>query len=95
MLMKTDTVTLPMFGNYGWLNGERIRPIATGHFKKHTLKPCGREIAIFIPNKVEPSKEDEFGFDIAWPQIFPIIVKDLLENGYSDLFVDLESKTET
>lgn len=95
MIMKTQTVTLPMFGNYGWLNGEKVQPIATGHFKKHTIRPCERDLALFIPDKVEPGGEDEFGFDVSWPQMFPLSVEDLIENGYSDLFEDLESKTET
>ncbi len=95
MIMKTDTVTLPMFGNYGWVNGEKVQPIATGHFKKFTIKPCGRALALFIPHSVEPIGEDKYGFDISWPQLFPICVEDLIENGYSDLFEDLESKTET
>lgn len=90
LLMDTSLRRLPMYGTSGEIFGERVTPVAIGRFQNETVKPDKRELAFFVPQKVEPSGYDELYLPIAWPSLFVMSAADLLRNGHEDCFLDPE-----
>lgn len=87
LLMKTEKVTLPMYGNEALIDGKKVKnPKASGRFTEKTLCPCGRELALFLPWSIEGRNPD--GWGVVAPEGYIIDAADLVRNGHLDLFVD-------
>jgi len=87
ILMKTDKITIPLYGNSVLIDGELTEePEATGHFKNKTLKPTERELAFFYPESVKGKKKD--GWNNCWGEVVIIDAADLVKHGHLDLFKD-------
>lgn len=87
LLMKTEKVTLPMYGNVAMINGKEVKnPTACGRFTGKTMCPAGRELALFLPWDVEGKKPD--GWNVIAPEGYIIDAAELVRRGHLDLFKD-------
>lgn len=87
LLMKTEKVTLPMYGNVATIKGKKIKnPTASGHFLGKTMRPAERELALFLPWDVEGHNPD--GWGVIAPEGYILDAAELVKHGHLDLFVD-------
>ena len=94
LLMKTDKVTIPLYGNSVLVAGKLVKePKAIGHFQRETSKPTERELTLFYPESVKGKKKD--GWINSWGEAVVISVADLVKNGHLDLFEDPAAAEET
>ena len=93
VLMKTDRITIPLYGISVFLDGKLVEePKATGRFREKTVRSTQRELAFFYPENVEGKQKD--GWDNFWGESEVIPVSTLIEKGRLDLFVDPEAAKE-
>lgn len=87
LLMKTDKVTIPLYGNSVLVAGKLVKePEAIGHFQRETSKPTERELTLFYPESVGGKKKD--GWNNSWGEVVIIDAADLVKHGRLDLFED-------
>ena len=90
LVMKTDKVTIPLYGNTATINDEVVTdPKATGQFCGRTRKIVDRELAFFYPQTVEGRRKN--GFTDFWSDLVIVSVADLVEHGLFYLFEDPEA----
>lgn len=93
VLMKTDRITIPLYGNAAVIDGEIVEePKATGRFREKTVRSTLRELAFFYPENVEGKQKD--GWTNIWGEAEVIPVSTLIEKGHLDLFEDPEAAKE-
>ena len=89
-LMKTNTVTIPMYGNEAIIKEKRVsEPQARGRFRRETIRVKEKDLALFYPDLVEGVKRN--GYTNLFPSCYILSVADLMNNGHSDLFENQDS----